>query len=722
MSDKIEKQMAEEQVDIVLTEKKGKKEKPSIYREIPDYRVKCDLSSEQQERLLEQFEREFKALKDERSKLKLEDAWKSLDNQYNGEVKRNPSISFNLHCYQSKIKENAIVRALNEAFLDSDPIVDITPRPENLKNGGQDVCDRQAQFIDYEMDENIRPAHNLILINHDAVRKYVGIGKLEWLYKKDRRKREEVYEGKWEPEVDDKGNPITLPNGQPRLNNKALKEFLGNYPDAEERYPDILKKIAKGEKVSLIVDYMDIVNNNANLKHIPIEDFFVCNSCDRNHGLNSTHLIVERQSKRWFELMDKVKSDEFDDDAVQSIADGEDYDTKDYTIYEATTYFKMDEEDEEEVKIKAWFADSNSIEGKVADNTNQSFTLLGVIDYPYFGFDTDYIAFFVDINGDGFYGAARSVTHTLKDSNIAQDAILNLSLHSAFIRNILTPIVREGSEIEAQFIENRWRDGKPLVVDQMTEDVSKAMGFVQYPQFDLGGLTLIRQDLKRTDGDITGVTDLMTGRESQTDPRAPASKTIALLNQSGINIKDYIRIYLPSFNLFIEKLFALYYQMSKEGKKFRVNAKGKEVTGSDGLFNDISRDQLIARTTVQARASAFAFDKVNEAQADMNAYGMVSTNPYLMTQPELQFEALRTVLSAKGGKWKAFAEKMLDPKQFEEKQMMVAQQAVQGLMQKKQFESQATGLPPQVNPQEAGDAVTQAQTMAFHPELNQEKK
>jgi len=176
---------------------------------------------------------------------------------------------------------------------------------------------------------------------------------------------------------------------------------------------------------------------------------------------------------------------------------------------------------------------------------------------------------------------------------------------------------------------------------------------------------MIRQDLKRTDGDITGVTDLMTGRESASDPRAPATKTIALLNQSGINIKDYIRIYLPSFNLFIEKLFALYYQMSKEGRKFKVQSHSKDVTGSN-VFDDISRDQLLARTTVQARAAAFAFDKINEANTDMGAYQIVSENPYLLTQPKVQFEALRTLLTAKGGKWKAFADKMLDPQQFEE--------------------------------------------------------
>jgi len=394
MADKIEKQMIEDESEYVITPKK-EKQKKEIPQEIPDYRIKIDLSEEQKARLVEQVEHEFNALKEERATLKLEDIWKQMDNLFNGEMKKNPAMSFNLTSKQAKIKENAIVRALNEAFLDSDPIVDISPRPENLKQGGQDVCDKQAQFIDYEMDENIRPAHNLILINHDAVRKYVGIGKLEWLYKKDRRKREEVYEGKWEPEVDEKGQPVLDQSQQPKLQNKALKEFLSNYPDAAERYPAILKKIASGNKESVVVDYMDVISNNANLKHIPIEDFFVCNSCDRNHGLNNTHLTIERQNKRWQELLDKADDGEFEEDAVLSLKQGDDYDTKDYTIYEATTYFKMSEEDDDEIKIKAWFADTNKIEGKDKSSGDAELTLLGAINYPYFGFDTEYIALLI---------------------------------------------------------------------------------------------------------------------------------------------------------------------------------------------------------------------------------------------------------------------------------------------------------------------------------------
>ena len=123
--------------------------------DIPEYRVSLQLDEAQVERLSAQVKREFKTLRDERSALKLQEKWDERDRQYDGELKPNKKLNFNLHCHQSKIKEDAVVRALNEAFLDADPIIDVTPRPENMKQGGQDVCEKQALFIDYEMDGNV---------------------------------------------------------------------------------------------------------------------------------------------------------------------------------------------------------------------------------------------------------------------------------------------------------------------------------------------------------------------------------------------------------------------------------------------------------------------------------------------------------------------------------------------------------------------------------------
>lgn len=700
--------------------KEEMKRNESQIDDIPNYRIKLDLDDDQQTRLESQFKEEFEALVAERASLGLPEKWASLDKQYDGELKKNSKLAFNLHTQQSKIKVDAIVRALNEAFLDSDPIVDVSPRPEQWREqdkNNQDICEKQQQFLQYEVTENIQPQADLTRIALCAVKKFVGIGKLEWCYEKEKRRREEVYEGK---------NDIVYgPDGQPQgVQNKALKEFAGTYPDAQTRYPNIYKKISEGKTVRIVVEYLDTIQNSAKLRHVSIEDFYVKNSTFYYDGLKKAHLVVERQTKTWWELQKKVANDEYDEQAVANLEatyTGHAPDqsttkqtarTRDYSILEATTYLLMDEGDEEETKIKCWFAESGEKE--------KTFVFLGAIIYPYYGFDIDYIPFYVKLNNDGFYGNAKSVMADLKDSNIAQDVLLNLALHSIYIRNVLTPIVAEGSEIAAAFIENRWQDGKPLEVDAMTEDVNKAVSFVEYPQINLQDFMVIGATLKKQDDDVTGVNAGISGKESASDPHAPAAKTIALLNQSSINIKDYIRTFLPAFNVFVSNLLQIYYQMSQEGRPFQVGKRSQQVTGQDP-FNTLTRDQMVAKTNIQARASAFAFDKAQKKQEDMAAFALFAATPEAATQPEAHYKALKIAMKSQSPEWANFVENdLMSMDDFNKKQTAVAMQAVSQILANQQQHAQVTGVPAQMpQPQELGQAVTKAQAMAANPKMAQ---
>ena len=113
--------------------------------DIPQYRIKIEATPDFVIRLTEQFTEEFDALKDERETLGLPAKWKSLDNQYDGTLAKNQRLNFNLHLHQSKIKADAVARALNEAFLDSQPMIDVSPRPEQWKDEDKDVYKRQCQ-------------------------------------------------------------------------------------------------------------------------------------------------------------------------------------------------------------------------------------------------------------------------------------------------------------------------------------------------------------------------------------------------------------------------------------------------------------------------------------------------------------------------------------------------------------------------------------------------
>lgn len=677
--------------------------------DIPAYQIHLDLDSDQELRLTEQFKEEFEALVDERTSLGLPSKWEELDNQYDGNLRPNSKLSFNVHVHASKIKTDAIVRALGEAFLDSQPLIDISPRPSQWKQQeqtGNDVCEKQQQFIEYEMSENIKPEAELSLIALCSVKKFVGIGKMEWRYEKEKRKREEVYEGKIEESVDDQGKPIYV--------NHALKEFVSNYPNWKERgYSSFYNKIAKGGTVRLVVEYLDTLQNSEKLKHVSVENFYVKNSTNYYDGLKKAHLIAERDTMTWWELEKKEKNEEFKNVEQLKVVNpnkgqqtvgqkSQNYKTIDYDIIEATIYFKMDEDDEEETKIKAWFGELDK--GR--------YVFLGAILYPYYGFDTDYIPFYVKLNNDGFYGAAKSVMADLKHSNIAQNIMINMALHTVYIRNTLTPIVQEGSQVAEAFIENRWQDGKPIEVDAMGDDVNKAIGFVEYPQVDMNALLNLGVTLQRIDDSVTGVSQMAaTGRESPSDPHAPAAKTIALLNQSSINIKDYIRNFLPSFNIFVGNTLQLYYQMSQEGRKFQIGKRSQQVTGQDA-FAMITRDEMIAKTTIQSRAAAFAFDKAMEKQEATIALQGIMGNPLSQIQPELAYEAFKIWLKVQGPVWHNVADNILmSPVDFQKKQIGLILKGIQQVMQ----QAQMTGVKPQM--QDFQQGVNEATVVGNNPAL-----
>ena len=682
---------------IIRPQTSEEKERLDNDEEIPQYRIQLNLTKEQEDRLTEQVFLELEAIEDERKTLGLEAKWAERDAQYDGEMTPNNAIPFNLHMHQSKIKVDAICRATKEAIFDVEGLVDVSPRPEMQRKDGQQVAERQAEFIDYAIDEEIKPEVEYDKIIKSAAKKFVGIGRLCWSYRREKRKREETYEGA-----------------------EGLQQFLQTYTETKDpttpefqKYKNYIRKLISGKRVDLVVKYRDVIDNNPEMKYVKVEDFFVRNKCNYWKGLRTEHFVGEREEYTYWDLEKKQREDEFknveqlwaDENATDDTTGrSKEYVTKDYEVIRATTYFKLNEEDEEEVKLVGWFGKDKKI-------------FLGAILYPFYAFDTDYIPHYMTLNDKGFFGNAESIMYEMRDTNIALDVLTNLYLYSIYVRHLVTPIVEEGSQIESMFMDKTWRPGDPLVVDDLTDDVNKRVGFVQWPSVDMNSGISMMEILRRDQGDVTRVSELTTGRESALDPTAPASKTLALLEQAGLGIKEYLRTFIPSFNIFCTMLLGLYYQMSQEGRKYRVSRKAEGVTGTDP-FVSISRDEMIAKTSVQARASAFVFDKINEKREAAAGLNIVQTNPYTMRQPRIQYQALVITLKTLGGQWKSLAEKMPSPEEFDQQQQQVAVEAMKQLLAERAKNSQITGVPPEVpNIQESADAITNAQAVDYNPAL-----
>jgi hypothetical protein len=630
---------------------KSEADKRAEEKGLPVYMERLDLSEEQKKRLIKEITAELKVIREERDSGHLEKKWKALDNQYEGKATEDELRQYNLNRNVTKVKIDSIVTDCKKAFFDNDPVFAVTPRPEFGKDAGLEICNKQQDFLDYKID-NLPFEPEMDLVFHSAANK--GTGWLELFYdiKREKRTREESYEAEL--------IPLGMgPDNKPMFQNKALEDFLSNWPNAVKDYPGYVERLQKGESITFIADYKETVYNDPRPKFHDLKDVFVRIKTDGYDGLKSTRLIAIRENFTYWELKKEEREEKFYDidKLVGMDKEGkrpENFETLDFDILKCYFYFKLKEEDEEETKMVCWINEEKKM-------------VIGSILYPYYAVACPLIPFYIKRKVKGIY--QPGVAEDLTDSNLAENAILNLTLEAAHIGNTVTPIT-SNPDVHAQFLEKRFAHGIPI------EAKSGEIDFLQkyMRPADLGGLVNLMQYLILGDDQVSRVSSLMTGQESPTDPTAPARKTLALLQQSGKGISDYVAHLIPSFNEIGYILLAIYYQMSKQGRAYTI--RPEHVVGNNP-FGELRRNEMVARTNIQAKAYAFEFDKVNEKTLDLSLYQTVRQEPLVAKNPDAVYTLLKNLVDGWSTKWKNISNKVIPS--LEDFKKMQLQTALQGV-------------------------------------------
>ncbi len=415
-------------------------------------------------------------------------------------------------------------------------------------------------------------------------------------------------------------------------------------------------------------------------------------------------LIVERKNYTWWELQQEEKKNNFYDidelvkDDKDSTKKKAGHEKETFDILECTFYFKLKEADKEETKIIFWYAEKEKV-------------IIGSVLYP-----CDvmyYIPFYICEEEDGFYQPGLA-EHT-KDSQIAQSVMLNLALGGVYIRNTITPITDEQDVID-QFLEKRFAHGIPI------EGKAQSVDFLQkYMQnLDVNGILGLMQFMKQGTEEEVGSSSLMSGNETPFDPNAPASKTMALLKMAGISVDEYIATMTPAFNQIAYVMLQEYYQMSTEGRKYAI--KPEKVVG-DNPFGEMSRNDMIARTNIQAQAYAYDFDKLEAKKEDFALWQLLRGDPVFNANPEAVYNMARVIVKGWSPKWNNNVDKILPPlRQFQQQQMAIAVKAVSIYVQAVLQESQNTGVAPKFDPRQLLAIVAQMQKETVTPPTPEELK
>ena len=235
-------------------------------------------------------------------------------------------------------------------------------------------------------------------------------------------------------------------------------------------------------------------------------------------------------------------------------------------------------------------------------------------------------------------------------------------------------------------------------------------------QIDVGGLVMMMNLLTRQGDDVSQVSSYTTGKESPIDPNAPMGKTLALLQQAGINIEEYIENLLPSFNEVGKIFLQLTYQMSKEGKKYGPR-------GSDQEFPEISRSDMISRTNIQSQAMSFNFDELNIKRELLAFYQAFRGEPIFAQNPEGVYTLMKLIVK----KWSPMTRTLVDellptPEEFKKEQLAIAIKAMALYIKAKLEDAKKTGVKPEFDLKEITVLMHQAMKEAVTPPDKEEVK
>ena len=660
---------------------------------VPAYKIKCDYNEEQITRLKKEIFKGYQKLKDERAADNRDSKWDDLEAQYAGEMADDAMLEFNLSVPVTQVKCDAVERLSIKAFIESDPKFTVTPRPETAKRDKWSVTvNRQADYLDYKLDEEIKLEAPLRKVIHQAVLLEGGLLKIPYEYRREPMRREESYSAK--VEQDERTGQAIVP---------GLISFLRTYPEAVQDTNEnnwVVKDLMSGKDVTFKAEYSGLVYDDPLPQFVSIRDFFVSRRCEGYEGLCKEKLYIEREDYTWWELQKAEANGDFEDieDAKAVIntdgaetddkdVDEGDYKSREYEVIECNYWFnEKDSEDvNDEEKIICWF------EAK-------SKAFLGAIYYPYDIVPCYYVPFYIKDKTAGFYKSG--IAEDLKDSNLAQNALLNFMLTECWQQLMTTPIIKQGSLISDQFLSKRWKSGIPIEVPSSAMSLDSELKFLEKPQRAVAQQMMpLLAFLARYDDQRTGVTDAAaTGRNDPTDPSAPASKTALLLQQSGINISDYIKCLLPSFNKVGEIILGLTYQMTEknQGRPYSQRDIQRKVVGGDP-FEEISRDDMIAKTNIQSRAAGFDFDKQNEKRENLALTQFLL--PFMQSSPLYSqnidgiYMLIRTLVQSWSPMWKNKVDDILStPQAIQANTMKVAVQSLQLYMEELTMQSQTTGV------------------------------
>lgn len=495
--------------------------------------------------------------------------------------------AFRINYPVTKKKSRELSNRAKQAFLDSDPIwaVDVGGHDEQLS--------KYAQRLEKSMDDLVRDQLEVVTSLSQALfeSSLHGTGCLvpDWRYQEDVRRDVETYKGF------DGIDPNSL---------RDLMEFEKNYPEwkDDKALRSIHVQLAKGETVTKEFTYTLPVQNHPVLSYISIKDARVYPETEGFEGLRTTPVYgylrkYTRAQMRQFVKDETIEANQWER-VLPGQQDDEQLDPKSeqepHEVFHATIRYQLSEDDRP-VRYKVWLERKSKV-------------ILRLRAFPWWYHEPDLIPLYTGDESPGFF--KPGLAWDLKDDHIVLNVLMNMYLNGVDLANSMRFKAKERSPGYAYILARKWSPHVPIPYKDSGDEVQQFGVETGHLQSLVESIELMR----RNTDEGTGTSALQSGRESPTDKRAPATKSLLLLQQVEPTLKEHLRSLEPGMKQAGKWILWLYYQGI--ALNWLPNFPG---------MPDIPHELLPQLAEkLQPRALLFEFDRVNRVETNLAVMKIVA--------------------------------------------------------------------------------------------------
>ncbi len=551
------------------------------------------------------------SIKAERAGSVWEENWDLWEDLYFGIVPERAYGVSNVHVPLSQEVVDTAMAVEEQALFPNWPAtwLGVMPREEM----DVEVAKRKEDHLNYAFQVEMNTRENIEPVLWEANALGTGVLHLPWLRELDRIRDEEIYD------------PLDV---------KDMERFNQRYPKADEDHPKVTAKLRAGKKVRLVVEYTEAIHDAPDITYIPIRDWIVRPTA-KPHRLHRERFVGHRFPLRWADIEAQELDNYYDhteDIKFKFDVNGDKVDNPRF----------QDEEHEIVTGIVRWRRHGDPREKRyLVDFHQASRTIVRILRYPYWHNRVNYIPWYIQRSRKFIYGI--SLIQKIEPSQYEANAAHSLMLDAAAFTSLPMFKARKGSESTFNPLRDGMLPGKTFYFDNPATD---AQQFQMSAGGSLGILQYAEQTATRHAELASGALQNLSGVESARDPDAPATKTIAQLQQAMMRIGKYISTLGTALTELGFQVSELYYQFSPEGRIFRVmGPKGVPV------FPQIPRNEMRLRADYYPHGSTASLNPEREKRDTFSAIEFLLKAKEVAEDPLKRWAAIEMGLDVMGPTW-----------------------------------------------------------------------